>query len=504
MVEKIAIDPITRIEGHLAVHIDVDEGRVAGAFCKGEMFRGFETILKGRDPLDAQQITQRICGVCPVSHGMASVLAQEQAYGITPPENGRLMRNLILGANYIQSHIIHFYHLAAVDFVDLTAIVQYSGKDAELLQFKNWVLAQKSSSAVYPGAPFLPRYEGQYLNGTEANTGAIKNYLAGLRMRALAHQMAALFAGKMPHVASLVPGGVTEQATAQKIAAYGAMLHELRTFIDQCYLPDVLAVAAAFPDYFKLGKGCGNFLAYGGFLESDDGKDKFLPGGVVNAGKLSALDPGLITEDVRYSFYNSPSGLGPTAGRTEPDPRKQGAYTWLKAPRYQGQVVEVGPLARLLVLYLEGSNAEARQWVDHVARQLNLTLEDLVSTMGRHAARAIECKLVADRCEHWLARLKPGAPTCAEFSIPKQAQGQGLCEAPRGALGHWLEIDDHKIGHYQCVVPTTWNCSPRDDQGRPGAVEQALIGTPIADAKQPLEAVRVVRAFDPCIACAVH
>lgn len=504
MVTRINIDPITRIEGHLAVSVEVEAGRVARAFCKGEMFRGFEVILKGRDPLDAQQITQRICGVCPVSHGMASVLAQDQAYGIVPGDNGRLVRNLILGANYIQSHIIHFYHLSAVDFVDLEAITLYQGGDAALNDLKTWVLSRKFSTAAYPAAPFFPRYEGDYLAGVDANVTAIKHYLDGLHLRALAHKMGAIFAGKLPHVASLVPGGVTEQVTARKIAAYGAMLEELRAFIDRCYLPDVVSVASAFPGYFQWGRGCGNFMAYGAFPETSDGAHKFLPGGVVAGGRLTPFDPQRITEDVTHSYYRSPSGLAPSAGQTVPSPGKEGAYSWLKAPRYQEMVVEVGPLARTLVSYHKGGNADLRKQVDRLLSRLNLTPADLDSTMGRHAARAVECKLVADQCALWLDQLKPGAPAFTDFTIPVQGRGVGLTEAPRGALGHWLTIDDHRIANYQCVVPTTWNCSPKDDKGRPGPVEQALIDTPIADAAQPIEAARVVRAFDPCIACAVH
>ncbi len=504
MVEKIDIDPITRIEGHLAVSVEVAQGVVAQAYCKGEMFRGFETILKGRDPLDAQQITQRICGVCPVSHGIASVLAQDQAYGLELPENGRLLRNLILGANYIQSHIIHFYHLSAVDFIDVAAITQYSGKDPALLEFKSWVLAQQLSGAAFAAAPFLPRYEGSYLQDTDANITAIQHYLKGLRMRALAQKMAAIFAGKMPHAAAIVPGGISERVTAQKLAAYTEMLRELQRFIDFCYLPDVLAVAGAFPDYFTIGKGCGNYLAYGVFPESGNADSQYLPSGVLADGRFADLDVSRITEDVAYSFYQSPSGLAPTAGQTDPSPDKSGAYSWLKAPRYQGMAMEVGPLARMMVALHKNRDKALRELVGRVAYQLGITADDLDSTMGRHAARAIECKLVAERCAQWVAQLDPGKPVCNDFQIPARAKGVGLTEAPRGALGHWLEIEDYKISRYQCVVPTTWNCSPRDDRGTPGAVEQALARTPVADAKHPIEAARVVRAFDPCIACAVH
>ena len=504
MAKKINIDPVTRIEGHLAVSVEVDDGRVTQAYCKGEMFRGFEAILKGRDPLDAQQITQRICGVCPISHGIASVLAQDQAYSIVPAENGRLVRNLILGANFIQSHIIHFYHLSAVDFVDLTAITQYHGKDDALLEFKAWVLAQQTAGGLFPAAPFLPRMEGHYLEDKDANITAVSNYLLGLKMRALAQQMATLFAGKMPHAAAIIPGGVTEHVTARKIAAYADMLHTLTTFIDHHYLTDVQAVAAAFPDYFNIGKGCGNYLAYGAFPETDDRKKLFLPSGVLVQGKPMALDISRINEDVGHSYYKSPSGLAPAQGHTEPDPGKQQAYSWIKAPRYNGLVMEVGPLARVMVMLQKGDSPELNKMVARLTQPLGRGPEALDSALGRHAARALECKLVADRCAQWLDQLKPDAPSYTDFEIPASGSGVGLNEAPRGALGHWLAIEGHKIAAYQCVVPTTWNCSPRDDKGHPGAVEQALAGTPIADPANPIEAARVVRSFDPCIACAVH
>ena len=501
---SVTIDPLTRIEGHLAIHTQVESGRITSAQVSGEMFRGFETILKGRHPMDAQQITQRICGVCPVSHGTASVLAQEMAYGIAPPDNGRLLRNLILGANYIQSHILHFYHLAALDYVDITAATRYQGRDPLLQDLKTWVQKQVASKTPFPAAPFLPRYEGKYIEDTDLNVQAIRHYLEALDMRALAHRMCTLFAGKMPHVATLVPGGITEAVTAEKIAAYGSMLRKLQVFIETAYLPDVMALAAGFPDYLKIGRGCGNFLACGGFPEAEDRSVTFLPAGVVAVSELSAFDPGRITEDVTCSLFSSPSGLSPAAGQTVPQPGKTGAYSWLKAPRYGGAVMEVGPLARMLVAYRSGKRPQTKALLDEVMAKLNITPGDLVSVMGRHAARAVECKLIADRCEKWLDQLAPGKPTCTHFEMPEAGKGYGMAEAPRGALGHWIEIRDRKIASYQCVVPTTWNGSPRDDKGNPGPMEQALAGTPVADPANPIEAARVVRSFDPCIACAVH
>lgn len=498
------INPVTRIEGHLAVKTEIADGKVTAAFVGGEMFRGFETILRGRDPLDAQQITQRICGVCPIEHGIASIQAQEMIYGVRPPDNGRLLRNIIQGANFIASHITHFYLLSALDFVDVAAISNYAGKDAELVALKEWVKSQSASRSVLPVAPFLPRYAGDYLADKDLNCAAIRHYLDAMEMRRLAQQMGALFSGRMPHAATLLPGGVTEHPTVQNIAAGQALLEQVRVFIDQAYLPDVLAVAKAFPAYFTAGKGCGNFLAYGVFPESADQQSRFLPAGVLIGGSLKAFDPNGVTEDTASSRFSSPSGLKPANGETVAAPDKPNAYTWLKAPRYNGEVMEVGPLARLLVGYTQGSNPVLQSTVDSLLAATGKTPADLVSTMGRHAARAVECKLVADRCAAWLDQLAPGQPAFADFQIPESGRGVGLTEAARGALGHWIELRGHKIHNYQCVVPTTWNCSPRDDRGTPGALEQALVGTPVADANNPIEVARVIRSFDPCIACAVH
>lgn len=503
MSKSIKIDPFSRIEGHLAIRVEVAENRVKEAFCSGEMFRGFEIILKNRHPLDAQQITQRICGVCPIDHGIASVLAQDAAYQATPPENGVLVRNLIQGANYLMSHITHFYHLSALDFIDIAAIRKYTGSDPQLSYLKDWVEAQVASRSIYPAAPFLPRYEADYLKDTSINVVAIKHYLEALDIRALCHQMAAVFCGKIPHAPALVPGGVTERVTIDKIISYRSMLQKVQTFVETAYLPDVLTVAKAFPDYFSLGRGCGNFLAYGAFPEAAGRSTQLFPSGVVINGGLGTLDVSQITEDVMYSLFASPSGLPPTRGETIPDPNKTKAYSWLKAPRYRRQVMEVGPLARMMVAYLKGEPLFKDQ-LDAVLAKLGKKPADLISVMGRHAARALEAKIIAAQCFVWLERLAPGKPAFADFEIPGAGQGMGLTEAARGALGHWLEIKNGRIANYQCVVPTTWNCSPRDDQGLPGPVETALVGTPVTDDKNPIEVARVVRSFDPCIACAVH
>lgn len=503
MSKIIKMDPFTRIEGHLSVKVEASGGAVSEAYCSGEMFRGFEAILKGRDPMDAQQITQRICGVCPISHGLASVQAQEDAHSAAPPTNGRLARNLILAANYLMSHITHFYHLSALDFVDITAIAGYKGNDPALAHIREWVKSQIASKDVYPAAPFLPRYNGEYIQDPGLNIVAVKHYLDALELRAVCHKMLAVFGGKVPHSPALVPGGITEKITTDKIIAYESMLRKIYGFIETAYIPDVVEVANYFPGYFTVGKGCGNFLSYGVFHENDEGTERLLQPGVLINGKFAEFKERNITEDVMYSLFSSGSGLPPSRGETNPAPKKQDAYSWLKAPRYGDNVVEVGPLARLMVAYV-GGDKKVATLIDAVLGKLNRKAGDLVSVLGRHAARALESKIVAERCFEWLSELEPGKPTFQPFDSNDSSTGVGLTEAPRGALGHWLKIEGGKIENYQCVVPTTWNCSPRDDKGRPGAVEQALVGTPVKDDESPIEAARVVRSFDPCIACAVH
>ncbi len=500
----VQLSPVTRIEGHLGIRTEVENNVVTAAYCSGEMFRGMETILQGRDPLDAQQIMQRICGLCPVSQGTASILAQDMAFGISPPKNGRLVRNLILAADYLHSNILHFYQLSLIDFIDITAITKYKGTDPQLLDFKTWVLHFMSNSKMVSVPPFMPRYKSRYITDDDYNILAVKHYLQALEARALAHRMGAVFAGKMPHAATLVPGGVIGKITVGKIASYRSMLRQVQKFITTCWLPDLLEVAAAFPDYFKIGRGCGNLMAYGAFPESEDMKQQFFPSGVSFGNSVSTLDISRISEHCASSWYSSPSGLHPAQGTTRSAPDKHGAYSWIKAPRYDGKVMEVGALARVMISYRKKDNPALVQALDQFFTAAGCNSNNMYSVLGRHAARAIESKILADRCDAWLEQLVPGEEASIDFSIPASGRGYGLTEAPRGALGHWLEIRNHKISRYQCVVPTTWNCSPRDDYGVPGPVEQALVGTMLADTDQPIEAARVVRSFDPCLACAVH
>ncbi|MGB8657567.1 MAG: nickel-dependent hydrogenase large subunit [Candidatus Zixiibacteriota bacterium] len=504
MVEKITIDPVTRIEGHLKIEAEIKDGKISDARSAGEMFRGWEIILKGRDPKDAQMITQRICGVCPSPHAHASSLCLDDAFGVHPPDNGRLIRNLIYGANFIQSHVLHFYHLTALDYVDITAILKYTGSDPGLNKVKAWAKTEVDSGRPAAVAPFLPRLKGDYITDTETNLACIAHYLQALDMTKKAHEMLCIFGGRMPHEIAIMPGGACERPTVDKIVDYLYRLKELQSFIDNVYIPDVIAVAKAYPQYFEIGKGCGNLLAYGVFEENADGSKRYISSGAYSNGQVQPLDASKITEYVKYSRYSSKSGLHPSHGETVPAPDKKNAYSWIKSPRYNDQVFEVGPLARMVVNHVQNSNPAASKLITDTLQQFNAPVTALFSVLGRHAARALETKVVADRCAEWVMQLKPGEPVHTKFEIPDQSTGMGLTDAPRGALGHWITIKGKKIDNYQAVVPTTWNASPRDDKNQPGAIEQALIGTPVADPANPIEPLRVVRSFDPCLACAIH
>jgi hydrogenase large subunit len=458
----IKIDPVTRIEGHLDIEVRVGlvDGvqQVRDAWSSGTMFRGFEIMLKDRDPRDAPHYTQRICGVCPISHGMASVLNLESAFGVLPPDNGRILRNLVLGANFIMSHILHFYHLAALDYINTDGIVDMS--------------------------PWIPRYVTPDMVTGDAAAALVGHYVQALEMRRKAHQMGAIFGAKLPCSPTFVPGGCTEVVTADKISDFRTLLDELCSFIDTIYVPDVLVVAGAFPAYYEIGVGCGNLLAYGVFDLDATGATKLMARGRYTNGVDEDVDPAQITEYVKYSWYTAESGgLNPSVGVTEPDLDKPRAYSWLKSPRYAGIVHEAGPLARM--------------WVNDDYRRG-------ISVLDRVAARALECQKIADAMDGWLDELEIGDAAYAHCSVPESGTGIGLTEAPRGALGHWIEISDSKISRYQVVTPTNWNASPRDDYKQRGPIEEALINTPVADIEQPIEVLRVVHSFDPCLACSVH
>lgn len=504
MSETIIIDPLTRIEGHLKIEIKVENGIVTEAYSSGEMFRGIEVILKDRSPLDAPMITQRICGVCPQVHGTGSVMALDDAFGIKPAKNGRLIRNLMLGSNFLQSHILHFYLLSALDFVDITSVLDYKGMDSKIIKVKEWVQSDIDAGSKTAGSPFLPRYEGDYIKDNELNIHALASYLKAIEIRRKCHEMLAIFGGKMPHCQTLVAGGVTCHPTIDKIMAFRSRLLEIKNFVERTYIPDVIAIAKNYPDYFSIGKGASNFMSYGGFPENEENSDWLFPRGLLSDSIVSELKPEKIAEFVKYSKYSSGSGLNPFDGQTTPSPLKNNAYSWIKSPRYEGRVVEVGPLARALISYSTKQDSGYADLLKRALNELGAGPENLLSTMGRHAARALESKILIDRMEAWLDELVPDASVATEFRIPLVSQGKGLTEGPRGSLGHWIKIENKKIANYQAVVPTTWNGSPKDDNNQPGPFEMALLGTPVADIKNPIEPARVIRSFDPCLACAVH
>lgn len=502
---KIVIDPVTRIEGHLKVEAVVDAGEVKEARCTGNMFRGIEIMMRGRDPRDATVITQRICGVCPQDHGNASALCLDSAFGVDDqiPDNARLMRNLILGAHMVQDHILHFYHLAALDYVDIADVAKYEGADPQLNSIKGFISRGEL-------APFIPRYEGDYRLPPEVNQQAAAHYVQALEIRRIGHEMVSIFSAQAPHSAGIIAGGVTSAPTIDKITSFLWKLRSLQEFIDNIYIPDLLAVAKAYADYAEIGVGCKNYLSYGGYdldgKEKDLTKRKRLYKQGTTSADLSwqALDIAKITEDVRHSWYeNGTSGRNPADGETAPQFGKEGAYSWTKAPRYDGKVYEVGPLARIAVTYASG-DPEMKKLVDWALGALNAPASALFSTCGRHLARALCAKYVADNMDKWLLALKPGEPHWVPYTIPEESKGFGIIEAARGALGHWIELKDQKTANYQAVVPTTWNVSPKDDKDNPGPIEQALIGTKVKDENNPFELVRIARSFDPCLACSIH
>jgi len=502
---KITIDPITRIEGHLKIEAVVEGGEVKDAESSGTLFRGFEVLLKGRDPRDAQRLTQRVCGVCPAVHATAATLNLDSAFGIADkiPDNGRIIRNLIQASNFLQSHILHFYHLAALDYVDVTAVAGYDGDDENLKSVAAFIDRGELG-------PFVPRYEGDYRLSAALNRAATAHYVQALNVRRTAHEMLAIFGGKMPHNMAVVPGGATEVPTIDKISSFLWRLNQVRDFVDNVYIPDVIAVAEVYSDYFGIGTGCGNLLSYGCFeldgTEPDLMKRDRLhrPGTISTDLTPGAVDPGKITEHVRHSWFaDDTTGRHPSVGETAPEPGKANGYSWLKSPRYDDAVYEVGPLARMVVSYAQG-NETVQKMVGDTLSHFDAPPAALFSVLGRHAARALETKFVADVMADWVLQLKPGEPVYVDYELPESASGMGLTEGPRGALGHWIQIEEGKIDRYQLVVPTTWNASPRDDKDRPGPIEQALIGTRIKDEENPFEIVRIVRAFDPCLACAVH
>jgi Ni,Fe-hydrogenase I large subunit len=552
---RIAIDPITRIEGHLRIEAEVGDGSVADAWSTGTMFRGLELILRGRDPRDAWLFAQRACGVCTTVHALASVRAVENALGLRIPTNARLIRDLIAGFQYVQDHVIHFYHLHALDWVDVVSALSADPAATAALagSISDWptnstghfkAVRDRLQAFVDSGqmGPFANGYWGHpaYRLPPEANLMAAAHYLEALDWQRGVIRAHAILGAKNPHPQTYVVGGMAlavdpNQPTALNatgLSEIASLIAQAKAFVDQVYVPDVLAVAGFYKDWASIGAGIGNYLSYGDFPEDDSGSPSafYLPRGRVMGRQLGAVeqvDQAEVAESVVHSWYadadTDPKGRHPWDGETAPSyagPRPPYAtlkgfdrYSWLKAPRYADQPMEVGPLARMLVAYASG-HADVTAAVDGVLGALGVGPEALFSTLGRVAARAIETKVIAARLGTWLddlgANIDRGDLAIADVSRwdpsswPPLARGVGMEEAPRGSLGHWVVIKDGTIENYQLVVPSTWNISPRDAQGRRGALEESLVGTPVADLEQPVEILRTVHSFDPCLACAVH
>jgi hydrogenase large subunit len=555
---KVVVDPITRIEGHLRIEAQVDGGMISEAWSSCTMWRGIETILQGRDPRDAWYFTQRICGVCTTVHAVASVRAVENALGITPPLNAQLIRNLIGLSQYVQDHVVHFYHLHALDWVDIVSALD--ADPAATADLASSISAYPRSSPSHFAAvkarlqgfvaagqlgPFTNGYWGHeaYNLPPEANLMAVSHYLDALEFQRDYIRIHAMLGGKNPHLQTYLVGGMSvpvdinsqDAINADMLARLRVLLKRGLEFVQQAYIPDVLAVAPFYLEWASIGGGLGNFMSFGEFplgaenpTEAPDAQ--FLPRGVIWDRDLSTvhrLDPLKITEYVTHSWYSYGVGdqvpLAPYDGETTPNytgPQPpydyletDHKYSWLKSPRYDGRAVEVGPLARMLVAYAAGHERVVAV-VNSVLETLGVGAEVLFSTLGRTAARAIETLVLAEHSltvlDQLTANIVAGDDRVHDGTMwdpaswPSTSQGYGMHEAPRGSLSHWVKIEDRKIGHYQIVVPSTWNASPRDGTGSPGAYEAALVGTPIADEHRPLEILRTIHSFDPCMACAAH
>ena len=529
----VVVDPLTRIEGHLRIEVEVENGKIKDARSCGTLFRGLENILKGRDPRDAQHITQRTCGVCTYTHALCSTRALEDAIKAKVPANATYIRNLVLGAQFLHDHLVHFYHLHALDFVDVTSALQADpakaaqlassisprpakAEDFKAVQDKLKAFVASGQLGPFTNAYFLGGHEAYYLE-PEENLVATAHYLEALRVQVKTARAMAAFGAKNPHPQFLVAGGVTcyESLTPARIKEFTDLYKETRDFVEQVYIPDLLMVASKYKDWAAFG-GTDNFMAFGEFPAPGGERQldsRWLKPGVIYKRDLSSInkfDPELIAEHVRHSWFEGDKALPPYEGQTVPHFTKMGdtdRYSWLKAPRYKETAVETGPLAQVLVSYAQGHEA-SKPLVDHVLKALNVKPDALYSTLGRTAARGIETLAIAKQIDVWLKSYQDNIvkdqQIVEDCEIPKEARGVGFVNAPRGGLSHWLRIENGKIGNFQLVVPTTWNLGPRDGNDVMGAAEHALIGTPVADPKRPVEILRTIHSFDPCIACAVH
>lgn len=552
MSQRITIDPITRIEGHLRIDCEIENGKVTKAWSSGTMWRGMEDIVKGNDPRDAWMIVQRICGVCTTIHAIASVRAVESAVGAKVPVNAQYIRNLILAAHSIHDHIVHFYQLSAMDWVDITSALQADPNKCEaMLQgVSAWKLnsagkfakvQQKIRNLVDSGqlGIFANGYWGhkEMKLSPEVNLIAVAHYLQALECQRDANRVVAILGGKSPHIQNLAVGGVANPINLnapsvlnlERLMYVKMFIERLGDFIEQVYKVDAAIIAANYPEWMTLGRGAKHYLSVPELPTDGDGGSFLLPGGYIENGDManyrpitSQQDPWLIAgiaESSKHSWYQDDANLKPWEGKTEPNYtgwQEDGKYSWVKSPTLYDQVVEVGPLADLLVKLAAKHEDTVKHYNEvnglyHTLTGQKLQVEQLHSTMGRIIGRAVRCCVLKDTLmQQWQAlidNIGKGdhvAYIPAEIDPNKEYRGVGFEEAPRGALSHWIVIKGGKIANYQAVVPSTWNSGPRNGQDEPGPYEQALVGTPVADINKPLEVVRTVHSFDPCMSCAVH
>ncbi len=548
---RIVVDPITRIEGHLRIDVEVDGGKVRDSWSSGQMFRGIEIILQDRDPRDAWLFTQRFCGVCTTVHAITSVRAVENALGLQIPLNAQLIRNLILIAHGLHDHMVHFYHLSALDWVDVVSALKAdpaaTAKLAENLSTwpgnsRRQFEAVKAKLETLVGSGQLGIFQNGYWGHPamklppEVNLLAVSHYLQALEYQRKANQVVAILGAKTPNIQNLAVGGVANainldnEATLnmKKLYEVRDLLAEVSDFIHNVYLLDVMAVGSMYPEWLGYGAGVTNYLAVPD-LPLDAAATQFdLPGGTLFDGKLDTFKSidswgderfrEQVTESIAHAWYDGDWTKHPWDEETVPkygEFEDKGKYSWIKAPRFDGRPMQVGPLAQVLMGYA-GGHPRIKKYVDDslatVSKLAGASLTPAVvhSTLGRHLARAIRCAYLSDvSLEHWQLLADNIAKGDTDiFNAPVFPKGEqrgfGMHEAPRGTLSHWVVIRDGKIANYQAVVPSTWNAGPRDEKGQPGPYEASLLGNPVADAERPLEVIRTIHSFDPCIACAIH
>jgi hydrogenase large subunit len=551
MTQRIVVDPVTRIEGHLRIDVEVDGGAVRKAWSSGQMWRGIELILAGRDPREAWLFTQRICGVCTTVHAITSVRAVENALGLAIPLNAQFIRNLILAAHAMHDHIVHFYHLSALDWVDVVSALKADPAAASRLAegLSPWpgngrldLKAVKERLQGFVSGGQLGIFTNGYWGhpamklSPEVNLLAVAHYLSALEYQRKVNQVVAILGSKTPNIQNLAVGGVANainldnQATLnmEKLYRVKSILDEMAAFIQQVYLVDVCAIGAMYPEWLGYGAGVTNYLAVPDMPLNGEGTHFDLPGGTIIGGDLSTARPITsfqdeyfrenVSECIAHSWYEGDWTRHPFEEETRPrytEYDAAGKYSWVKAPRFKGMPMQVGPLAQVLVGYATG-HAPTRRFTDRALSLASsvagtrLAPSVLHSTLGRHLARAVRTAVISELAQrHWqllVDNIKSG--DTAIFNEPVFPRGEqrgfGFHEAPRGTLSHWVVIRDGRIANYQAVVPSTWNAGPRDDRQQPGPYEASLVGNPVADPARPLEVLRTIHSFDPCLACAIH